>query len=143
VGFSLAQSKSVVRIIVLPEHEKNFNALVTWLNKSDLFKNKANFIKSIQETFKYAKEGDHENYIRWLSVFKSELAKLNDVEKSELMDFTLKSLTPIKKEFLPMELPGCEANCLLTSCRTQCPENTKPKCRCEWFFADCGCEPYK
>ncbi len=57
------------------------------------------------------------------------------------MEFTL-LLKPVKREVSPMQLPGCEADCLLTSCRIICPSSTKPKCQCHWFFADCGCEPY-
>ncbi len=141
VSFSLAQSD--VKIIVLPQHEENFNKTISWLKKDESFKNRVNFIRSIEETFKYAKVGDYESYVHWLSVFKSELSKLNDVEKSKLRDFILRSLTPVKREVSPMEVPGCRVDCLFTSCEITCPGGTKPKCRCEWFFADCGCEPYQ
>ncbi len=141
-GFSLAQSN--VKIIVLPQHEENFNKTISWLKKDKTFKDKVNFIRSIEETFKYAKSEDYENYVHWLGVFKSELSKLNDVEKSKLRDFILKSLIPVKSEISPMEVPGCRADCLFNSCSTSCPDGTMPKCRCEWgLFADCGCEPYK
>ncbi|MFN3135080.1 MAG: hypothetical protein ACK44H_05855 [Candidatus Kryptonium sp.] len=142
-----AQSKPQVKIIVLPQHEENFNKLISWLKKNHLFKDKVDFINSIKETFKSAEKADTEKYRRWLSIYKSELSKLNEVEKKELMDFILSSLKPVKgeEELSPMELPGgrCEANCLLTSCKTECLGGTKPKCKCEWFFADCGCEPYQ
>lgn len=143
-----AQSKPQVKIIVLSQHEENFNKLISWLKENPLFKDKVDFINSIKETFKFAKEGNIEKYIHWLGIYKSELSKLSETEKKELMDFILSSLKPVKgdeEEYSPMELPGgrCEANCLLTSCKTECPDGTKPKCKCEWFFADCGCEPYK
>jgi uncharacterized FlgJ-related protein len=139
------QSEPKVKIIVLPQHEENFNKLAAWLEKSELFKRKIDFINSIKETFKAAKEGDIEKYRHWLSIYKSELSKLSEAEEKELKDFILSSLKPVKggDEISPMEVPLCRANCLLTSCElNSCPTNTKPKCRCEWFFADCGCEPY-
>ncbi len=129
-------------IIVLPQHEENYVKIVTWLKENKSFKGRLDFVNSIQETFKSAKSGDIKGYFHWLGIFKLELAKLGDTEKSELMNFTLSSLKPVKRETKALELPGCEVDCLLTSCRINCPSGTKPKCQCHWFFADCGCEPY-
>lgn len=145
INFANAQAEAEVRIIVLSQHETNFNKLIPWLEENHLFKDKIDFINSIKETFKFAKKGDIGEYRYWFGIYKSELSKLSEAEKKVLMDFILSSLKPVKGEegISPMELPGCEVNCLLTSCKTQCPDGTKPKCRCEWFFADCGCEPYK
>jgi len=141
-AFSQQQGKS--QVIVLPEHEKNFNKLMKWLEENALFKGKSGFISSIRETFNFAKAGDLEGYARSLNVFRGELEKLDSLELSELINFSLSSLTPVKsKEILPAEVPWCEADCLLTSCRIECPGGTKPKCQCHFFFADYGCEPYK
>lgn len=35
----------------------------------------------------------------------------------------------------------CMVNCLVTSCKIECSVGTKPKCYCDWLFANCGCEP--
>ncbi len=131
-------------IIVLPEHERNFERLMNWLQTNSLFKDKTSFIQSIRETFNFAKAGNLEKYAYWLRIFNSELSKLDTLEMKELLNFALASLTPVKsKEVLPAEVPGCEADCLLTSCRITCLSGTKPKCQCHFFFADCGCEPYQ
>ncbi|MFN3135079.1 MAG: hypothetical protein ACK44H_05850 [Candidatus Kryptonium sp.] len=145
ISFANGQTEPKVKIIVLPEHKENFNKLVSWLEKNHLFKDKVDFINSIKETFKSAEKDDVEKYKYWLGIYKSELSKLTEDEKKALMDFILSSLKPVKgkDDVSPMELPGCKADCLLTSCEINCPTNTKPKCKCEWFFADCGCEPYK
>jgi phenylalanyl-tRNA synthetase beta subunit len=139
-----SQEKGVAKVIVLPEHEKNFNKLIKWLEESAIFKGKKSFISSIIETFNFAKAGNLEGYMRSLSVYRTELEKLDSLELSELINFSLSSLTPVKsKEVLPAEVPGCEADCLLTSCKITCPTGKKPKCQCHFFFADCGCEPYR
>ena len=136
------QKADLFKIIVLAEHEKNFDTLMQWLEASR-FASKTNFILSVRETFNAAKAGDSAKYTAWLKTFDSELAKLDSVEMKELMNFALTSLSPVKsEEMVSTEVPGCKADCLLTSCTITCPSRTKPKCQCHFFFADCGCELY-
>ena len=130
------------KIIVLAKHEENFDTLVQWL-KASRFASKPDFILSVRETFNAAKVGDSAKYAAWLKTFDSELAKLDSVEMKELMSFAVTSLSPVKsEEMISTEVPGCKADCLLTSCTVTCPSGTTPKCQCHFFFADYGCEPY-
>ncbi len=39
VSFSLAQSK--VKIIILPQHEENFNKMISWLKEDESFKKRS------------------------------------------------------------------------------------------------------
>jgi hypothetical protein len=55
-------NQSNVEIIVLPQHEENFRKLISWLSENELFKGKSDFIKSVSETFRYAKDGNIEQY---------------------------------------------------------------------------------
>jgi hypothetical protein len=34
----------------------------------------------------------------------------------------------------------CRADCVWTECSIRCPEGKSPRCRCRFFWADCGCE---
>ncbi|CUS98626.1 hypothetical protein [Candidatus Kryptobacter tengchongensis] len=62
INFANAQAEAEVRIIVLSQHETNFNKLIPWLEENHLFKDKIDFINSIKETFKFAKKGDIGEY---------------------------------------------------------------------------------
>jgi len=135
----LVCAQSNVKIIVLPQHEENFRKLTSWLRENELFKRKSDFIKSVSETFRHAKDGNIEQYVHWLEVFKSELAKLSDAEKNELVNFMLSSLTPVEGE-MSQGTVGCRVDCLFTSCEIACP-SSELECQCHWFFADCRCEP--
>ncbi len=70
-GFSQRQN---VEIIVLPQHEENFNKLIPWLNENSLFRNKDRFIKSIRETFKYAKQKNKIMKTMFLGLMSSNLS---------------------------------------------------------------------
>ena len=136
-------SQGTPHIIVLPEHEANFNKLITWLEKNDMFKNKTKFIESIRKAFSFAKSGDYIKYKHWVNLFREELAKLSAEEKDKLLMFAKENLSPVKsKEKISRQFPGCKVDCLLTSCKVTCPNGTKPRCKCQWFFAVCECEPY-
>jgi hypothetical protein len=87
----LVYAQSNVTVTVSPQNEENFNKLISWLSENELFKGKSDLIKSIRETFRYAKEGNIEQYRYWLQIFESEMAKLSDVEKNELVNFALSS----------------------------------------------------
>ncbi|MCX7763109.1 MAG: hypothetical protein N2252_09775 [Candidatus Kryptonium sp.] len=100
-----------VRIVVLPEHEKNFNKLMAWLGENKLFKDNTSFINLIRETFLSAKARDYEKYFSNLNKFREELGKLNDEQKSELLKFMLSSLTPVERKVEPLQVPGCRADC--------------------------------
>ncbi|MEN3039340.1 MAG: hypothetical protein ABDI07_09365 [Candidatus Kryptonium sp.] len=129
-----ALTRGQVKIIVLPEHEKNFNKLIAWLGENKLFKDNELLINLIRETFLSAKAGDYEKYSVNLNKFRKEFGKLSDEQKSELLKFMLSSLTPVKRTTKPLQSPGCNADCLLTSCETTCPTGTKPKCQCGCFL---------
>jgi len=89
----LVYAQSNVTVTVSPQNEENFNKLISWLSENELFKEKHDFIKSIKETFRHAKDGNVEQYYYWLKIFESEMAKLSDVEKNELINFALSSFT--------------------------------------------------
>ncbi len=136
VSFSLAQSN--VKIIVLPQHEENFNKTISWLKKDESFKNKVDLIKSFEEAFKYAKAGDYVNYIHWVHVFGSELSKLTESEKSKFENFLSKLPIPEVKEYKIEKGPSCTVSCTFGSCAAiECTRGAS--CRCIGGYPVCDC----
>lgn len=137
----LVYAQSNVTVTVSPRNEENYNKLISWLSENALFSGKSSFIASISETFRHAKNGNIEQYRYWLEIFKSEMAKLSDVEKTELVNFALSSFTidDTDNTPTPMTANTCEISCGLSKCRVSCESGASAVCKCNWFFAECGC----
>lgn len=128
-----------IKISVSNIQEENYNKLIDMI-KGDFLLNKNNdFIITIEETFKSAKNNESTNYFESLKKYNEEYNKLNSEQKNIFLSYILK-LTPPELVGNPVAPGSCKVSCPLSSCEIQCEQGQKPECKCEGLWASCSCK---
>jgi len=137
-----SRSQTIPTLVVTPRHEHNFEILKSWMQSDRLFATKTALQSAMENAFRAAQQNDYSTYIRWVGEFQNQFQQLSDADQQRLLNFALQNFVRPESS----EMTGCEnccrADCGLTECSIQCPGGKTPRCRCRFFWADCGCEPF-
>ena len=137
-----SRSQTIPTLVVTPRHEHNFEILKSWMQSDRLFATKTALQSAMENAFRAAQQNDYSTYIRWVGEFENQFQQLSDADQQRLLNFALQNFVRPESS----EMTGCEnccrAGCGLTECSIQCPGGKTPRCRCRFFWADCGCEPF-